>query len=132
GLKRIGIAVTDPLMMFAKPLTTLSPAEVSDFLHEYIKTESVSNFIVGKPLQMDGTDSESAPLVKQFKTWLQTTWPTIPIDDIDERFTSMMAVQSMIDNGIKKQDRKNKKNIDSTAAALILQTWLQKNNNTNF
>lgn len=129
GLRRIGIAVSDPLMIIAKPLTTLSPAEISNYLHEYIQKEEVGHFVIGKPLRLDGTPSESAHLVQQFREWLEKTWPDIKIDDIDERFTSSMALQSMIDNGIKKSDRKNKKNTDSTAAALILQTWLAKKYN---
>jgi putative Holliday junction resolvase len=129
GLKRIGIAATDPLMIIAKPLITLSPAQIADYLEVYIKDEEVVQFVVGKPMRLDGSDSESAHLVVQFKNWLAQTWPHIPIEDIDERFTSSMAQQSIYDNGIKKSDRKNKKNIDSTAAALILQTWLVKKTN---
>lgn len=126
GLKRIGIAVTDPEMILASPHSTLSPQEIGPFLKNYIPAEEIICFVVGKPLKHDGSPSESAVLVQQFMDWLKAQWPEIPLEMIDERFTSIMAADALRQGGLKKQDRKNKSLLDSTAAALILQSWLNR------
>ena len=129
GLKRIGIAVTDREMILATPHSTLSPKEIGPFLKQYTASEEIICFVVGKPLKHDGSPSESAGLVQQFTDWLKQTWPEIPVDLIDERFTSTMAADALLASGLKKQDRRNKSLLDSTAAALILQTWLRRREN---
>lgn len=126
GLKRIGIAVTDQEMILSTPHSTLSPQEIGPFLKEYIASEQIVCFVVGKPLKHDGSPSESAGLVQQFTDWLKGTWPEIPIDLMDERYTSTMAADALLRGGLKKKDRRNKSLLDSTAAALILQTWLSR------
>ena len=129
GLKRIGIAVTDSEMILATPHSTLPPQQIGTFLKEYVAQENVICFVIGKPLRLDGSASESAGLVKQFAEWLTQNWPAIPIDYIDERYTSSMAADTLVASGLKKQDRRNKSLLDSTAAALILQTWLSRREN---
>jgi putative Holliday junction resolvase len=127
GLKRIGVANTDPLQLIATALGTFSPAEIAPFLQKYMSTEEVESFVVGEPLQADGTPSESAHLVNQFKAWLLQQFPTIPVYMVDERYTSSMAKQSLLDSGLRKKDRRDKKLLDSVSATLILQTYLQTN-----
>lgn len=125
GLKRIGVAVTDPLQIIATSVGTYSPNDIAKYLNEYIKTEPLELFVLGKPLQMDGSNSESYHLVEQFSAWLQTTFPDIPQKWIDERLTSKMASQALFDSGLKKKQRQDKKLLDAVSATLILQTYLQ-------
>ena len=125
GLKRIGVAVTDPLQIIATSVGTYSPNDIANYLNEYIKSEPLELFVLGKPLQMDGSNSESYHLVEQFSVWLQTTFPDIPQKWIDERLTSKMASQSLFDSGLKKKQRQDKKLLDAVSATLILQTYLQ-------
>ena len=125
GLKRIGVAVTDPLQIIATSVGTYSPKDIATYLNEYIKNEPLELFVLGKPLQMDGSNSESYQLVEQFAAWLQTTFPHIPQQWIDERLTSKMASQALFDSGLKKKQRQDKKLLDAVSATLILQTYLQ-------
>ncbi len=124
GLKRIGVAVTDPLQIIATSVGTYSPNDIAAYLNEYIKREPLELFVLGKPLQMDGSNSESYHLVEQFSAWLQTTFPDIPQKWIDERLTSKMASQALFDSGLKKKQRQDKKLLDAVSATLILQTYL--------
>ena len=124
GLKRTGLAVTDPLQLIASGLTTVSSSDLLDFLKEYIENESVELMIVGEPKQMDNTPSESEKIIKPFLVKLKKTFPNIPIKRFDERFTSKMAFQTMIDSGLKKNKRKNKALVDEISATLILQSYL--------
>ena len=124
GEKRTGIAVTDELQIIASGLTTVDTKNIFSFLTTYLKTENVELFIVGEPKQMNNTESESEQFIKVFVEKLGTTFPKIPIKRIDERFTSKMAFQSMIDGGLKKKQRKNKALIDEISATLILQSYL--------
>lgn len=126
GTKRIGIAVTDPLQIIANGLTTVHPKDIVDFLKKYLLTEQVERFIVGEPKQMDGTASQSAPHVKGFISLLKKQFPTIPIETIDERFTSKMASAAIAQSGLKKQDRQNKALVDTISATIILQSYLEK------
>jgi putative Holliday junction resolvase len=125
GTKRVGVAVTDPLKLIANPLTTIDTPKIFEFLKQYLQTEMVETFVVGKPLRLDGTDTHGTQPTDVFVKKLQEYFPAIPIVRIDERFTSSMALQTMIDMGTKKKDRQNKKNLDQMSAALILQTYMQ-------
>ena len=124
GLKRTGIAVTDELQIIASGLTTVKTNELLSFLKDYISKEKVELFLVGEPKQMDNTASESETLILPFLDKLEKLIPNIPIKRIDERFTSKMAFQTMIDSGLKKNQRKNKALVDEISATLILQSYL--------
>lgn len=124
GLKRTGIAVTDELQIIASGLTTVPTEDLISFLKDYISKENVELFIVGKPKQMDNSDSESEQLIVPFITNLSKEIPTIPIERVDERFTSKMAFQTMIDGGLKKKQRRNKALVDEISATIILQSYL--------
>jgi len=127
GTKRTGIAITDELQIIASGLTTVNTKKIFSFLTEYLKNEKVELFIVGEPKQMNNTESESEQFIRPFITKLNQTFPKIPIKRIDERFTSKIAFQSMIDSGLKKKQRQNKALIDEISATLILQSYLQQN-----
>lgn len=124
GMKRTGIAVTDELQIIASGLTTVATIELLKFLKDYTSKESVELFVIGEPKQMDSTASESEALILPFITKLQKQFPNIPIKRVDERFTSKMAFQTMIDSGLKKNQRKNKALVDEISATLILQSYL--------
>ncbi len=124
GTKRTGIAVTDTLQIIASGLTTVNTGELLQFLQDYTSTEQVELFLVGEPKQMDNSASESEKHILTFIESLKETCPTIPIKRVDERFTSKMAFQTMIDSGLKKNQRKNKGLIDEISATLILQSYL--------
>ena len=125
GQKRTGIAVTDELQIIASGLTTVSSATVIDFLKDYFSKEKVEIVIVGNPLQMNGKPSESAPIINGFVTHFSNIFPDMKVVRVDERFTSKMAFQSMIDNGMKKNQRKNKALIDEISATIMLQDYLR-------
>ncbi|WP_299523684.1 Holliday junction resolvase RuvX [uncultured Lutibacter sp.] len=127
GEKRTGIAITDELQIIASGLTTIDTKKIFSFLTDYLKNENVELFVVGEPKQMNNTESESAQFIKPFIIKLSQTFPKIPIKRVDERFTSKMAFQSMIDSGLKKKHRQNKALIDEISATIILQTYLQQN-----
>ena len=126
GKKRTGIAVTDELQIIASGLTTIETKKIFSFLTEYIKKENVELFIVGEPKQMDNTESESEHFIKIFINKLSTTFQKIPIKRIDERFTSKMAFQSMIDSELRKKQRQNKALVDEISATIILQSYLNQ------
>ncbi|MCH4551020.1 Holliday junction resolvase RuvX [Aestuariibaculum lutulentum] len=124
GIKRTGIAVTDELQIIASGLTTVNTSELLSFLKDYTSKENVELFVVGEPKQMDNTASESEVLIAPFLEKLNKQFPNIPVYRVDERFTSKMAFQTMIDSGLKKNQRKNKALIDEISATLILQSYL--------
>lgn len=124
GLKRTGIAVTDELQIIASGLTTVNTKDLLVFLKDYTTKEEVELFLVGEPKQMDNTASESEVLILPFISKLEKLFSNIPIKRVDERFTSKMAFQTMIDSGLKKNQRKNKALIDEISATLILQSYL--------
>jgi len=126
GTKRIGIAVTDPLQMIANSLDTIHPLEIIDYLKKYLLTEQVERFVVGEPKQMDNTPSQSAPHVKGFVNLLKKTFPEIPIDMMDERFTSKMASAVILQSGINKKARQNKGLVDNISATILLQSWMER------
>lgn len=127
GTKRTGLAVTDELQIIASGLTTVNTKELLAYLKTYTTTESVDKIIVGLPKQMDNTASESEVFIQKFLLKLNQEIPDIPVERIDERFTSKMAFQSMIDGGLKKKQRQNKALIDEISATLILQSYLASN-----
>ncbi len=124
GKKRTGIAVTDELQMIASGLTTVNTNDLITFLKQYINKEKVELFLIGKPKQMDNSDSESEALIIPFLKKLEKEIPQIPFLRIDERFTSKIAFQTMIDGGLKKKQRRNKALIDEISATIILQSYL--------
>lgn len=124
GTKRTGIAVTDELQIIASGLTTVNTKELIDFLKTYTSEESVELFIIGEPKQMNYNASESEVSILKFLKTLETVFPNIPIKRIDERFTSKMAFQTMIDSGLSKKQRQNKALIDEISATIILQSYL--------
>ena len=126
GTIRTGIAVTDELQIIASGLTTVDTKKIFSFLTTYLKNEKVELFIVGEPKQLNNTESESEQFIRPFIEKLKTTFPKIPIKRVDERFTSKMAFQSMIDSGLKKKQRQNKALIDEISATIILQTYLEQ------
>ena len=128
GKKRTGIAVTDELQIIASGLTTVTTKELIPFLKEYIKKENVELFVIGKPKQMDNSDSESEALIIPFLEKLSKQISSIPIKRVDERFTSKMDFQTMIDSGLNKKQRQNKALVDEISATIILQSYLYNKN----
>jgi putative Holliday junction resolvase len=124
GLKRTGIAVTDPLRIIATPLETVATSGLLQFLTGYIQKENVDEFVVGMPKTLLNEDSEIAPVVRKFVENLKLKFPMKPIHLADERFTSSMAMQAMIDGGMKKKDRQVKGNVDKISATIILQSFI--------
>jgi putative holliday junction resolvase len=125
GKKRIGLAVTDPMQMLALPMATIDNDKIFDYLAAYFIKEEVDVIVLGEPKHLDGKDTDATPLVAEFELKLKEKFPEKPIVKIDERLTSRMAKQTLIDAGYKKSDRRNKKLVDTVAAALILQTYLE-------
>jgi putative Holliday junction resolvase len=129
GSKRIGLAVTDPLKIFASPLTTVSPSEFDTFIKNYIKEDVVEAFVIGYPVQLNNQPSESVSYINPFIKKLKKEYPEIHIYLADERFTSRMALRTMIDGGVKKKDRQDKSMIDKISASIILQSFLDNRSN---
>ena len=126
GKVRSGIAVTDELQMIASGLTTVPTKDLLPFLVDYTRQESVEKFVVGLPKQMDGTPSESEALIQPFLKKLSQQFPKMPIERQDERFTSKIAMRTMIDGGRKKKKRRDKAKLDEISATLILQAYLDR------
>lgn len=126
GKKRTGIAVTDELQLIASGLTTVRTHDLIVFLKKYLNDETVDCIIVGEPKQMNNTPSESEVLIKPFLKQLSKAFPEIPIERQDERFTSKIAFQTMIDSGLKKKQRQNKALVDEISATIILQAYLNR------
>ncbi|MBT8187292.1 MAG: Holliday junction resolvase RuvX [Croceitalea sp.] len=124
GKVRTGIAVTDEMQLIASGLTTVATKDIVPFIENYLQSENVEIIVVGEPKQMDGTASESEVLMQPLLKQLSVKFPKLPIIRQDERFTSKMAVQSMIDSGMKKKKRQNKALVDEISATLILQAYL--------
>ena len=129
GKKRIGLAVTDPLQMFASPLNTVCPEDFDSFIENYIKTEAVDEFVIGYPVQMNNQPSESVNYINPFIKKLKKTFPEKHIHLVDERFTSQMALKTMIAGGVKKSDRRDKSMVDKISASIILQSFLDNRSN---
>lgn len=126
GIKRTGIAVTDELQIIASGLTTVPSETLMNFLQEYFKKEEVISVLIGDPKQMNGQPSESAPLVEAFVEKFKTQFPDMKVIRVDERFTSKMAFQTMIDSGLKKKQRQNKALIDEISATIMLRDYLSR------
>ncbi len=126
GKRRTGIAVTDPLQIIATALTTVQTNVLFEFLENYFKKEQVECLVVGEPMFMDGSAMEIEIAISEFIKKFSEKFNQIKIQRMDERFTSKIAKQTLIDSGLKKKDRKNKANLDSTSAVLILQAYLEK------
>ena len=126
GLKRTGLAVTDPFQIIATGLTTIESPRLINFLKDYFSKEPVELVIIGDPRNWDDSDTHATPLVREVIARLKKKFPTIPVETVDERYTSKMASQAMIDMGMKKMQRRNKALVDEIAATIMLQEYLQK------
>jgi len=126
GQKRTGIAVTDEMQIIASGLTTIASETALDFLKEYFTKERVEKVLVGEPKQMNNDPSQSAPIIEAFVEKLKLQFPGMPVERVDERFTSKMAFQTMIDSGLKKKQRQNKALIDEISATIMLQDYLSR------
>ena len=127
GRKRVGVAVSDPLGIFASPMDTVPAAKIIDYLKKYAETESVTRFVVGYPVNMDNTPSEAAADVDIFLKNRAKAFPSVPVTLEDERFTSVLAHRAMIGGGMKAKDRRDKSSVDKISAAIILQSYLDRN-----
>ena len=125
GKKRTGIAVSDPLQIIANGLTTVETSKLFDFLSDYLQKEQVSTIVVGLPKQMSGDPSENMRRITPFVNRLRKLYPQITVEYFDERFSSKMAFQAMIDGGVKKKDRQNKALVDEISATIILQGYME-------
>ncbi len=125
GGKRTGLAVTDPLQIIATALTTIHTKELIPFLKKYFEKESVELILIGEPLNLDDSATHATPLVKAAIVRLKKEFPLIPIQTVDERYTSKMASRAMVEMGMKKKDRQVKGNVDQVAATIMLQEYLQ-------
>ena len=129
GKKRTGVAVTDPLQIIASGLTTVETQQIFKFISTYLQTEKVDCFVVGFPTQMENSKpSHSAPFIETFVKQLKKKYPDIPVDLEDEHYTSKLAVQAMIDGGLKKMQRRDKAMIDKVSASIILQSYMSRTN----
>jgi len=126
GFKRTGIAVTDELQIIASGLTTVPSNTAIAFLKDYFSKEDVIKVLIGEPKQMNGQSSESTPIIEKFVADFKTAFPDMKIERVDERFTSKMAFQTMIDSGLKKKQRQNKGLVDEIAATILLQEFLTR------
>ena len=126
GLKRTGLAVTDPLQIIATGLTTVESPRLINFLKEYFKKEEVEMIIVGEPKNWDESDTHATPIVKKIVERLKKEFPMLPVTMVDERYTSKLASRAMIDMGMKKKQRRNKALVDEIAATLMLQEYLER------
>ena len=125
GAKRTGIAVTDPLKIIATALATVETTALFPFLKKYMVQEPVELMLIGAPLNLDDSATHATPLVQQAIKRLQKEFPLIPVQTVDERYTSKLASQAMVQMGMKKKDRQQKGNIDQVAATIMLQEYLQ-------
>jgi putative Holliday junction resolvase len=126
GRKRVGVAVSDPLRIFASALETVPSAKIIEYLQKYAASESIERFVVGYPVNLDGRPSEAAKDVDAFLNLLRKKFPSVPVSLEDERFTSVLAHRAMIDGGVRKMDRRDKSAVDKVSAALILQTYMDR------
>ena len=125
GKKRTGIAVTDPLQIISTGLMTVDTKELFTFLKKYFSEEQVELMVVGEPKNLDDSDTHATPLVRQFIKRLAKEFPTMPVTTVDERYTSKMAKQAMLEMGMKKKERRNKRNVDEIAATMMLQEYME-------
>ena len=126
GVRRTGIAVTDPLQIIANGLTTVDTRQLLAFIKDYVKREQVERFVIGRPMQTNGRESENLKNVQKFVEQLQRALPDIPVTWWDERYTSVLAHQTMLESGIGKMARRNKALVDEISACIILQGWMER------
>lgn len=126
GKRRTGLAVTDPCQIIAGGLTTVETPSLLKYLQDYVAKEPVERFVVGLPKQTNGLDSENLPRVQAFVKKLETVFPDIPVEWWDERYTSVLAHQTMIDGGLGRKARQNKALVDEISATIILQGWMER------
>ena len=129
GKKRTGLAVTDPLQLIANGLTTVETPRLEAFIMDYVKREEVERIVIGRPRQMDGEDSENMIRIEPFVNRLRKILPAIPVEYVDERFTSVLAHRAMIDGGLRKKARQNKALVDEISACIILQSYMESKRN---
>ena len=129
GTKRIGIASTDPLQIIANSLDTVHPKDVVVYLKKYLLTEQVEAFVIGLPRTLRNEESSNAANVKAFTNLIKKNFPDMPIYGVDERFTSSMALDTMISGGMSKKDRRDKANVDKISATIILQSFMEQKQN---
>jgi len=127
GRARVGVAMSDPLGIFASPLETVATAKIIDYLQKLTTSETVVRFVVGYPMNLNGKPAEAATDVDLFLKQLAKRFPGIPVVLEDERFTSVLAHRAMIDGGMKKSERRKKESVDRISAAIILQSYLDRN-----
>jgi putative holliday junction resolvase len=126
GAKRTGIAVTDPLKIIAQALVTVETPQLFNFLKDYFKKEAVELILIGEPKNLDDSDTHATPLVRKTIERLKKEFPAIPVEAVDERYTSKLASRAMVDMGMKKKQRQDKSMIDQIAAAIMLQEYLAR------
>lgn len=126
GQKRTGLAVTDEMQIIASGLTTVESQKTIDFLKDYFAKEKVEKVLIGEPKQMNNEASQSTEIIEKFVAQFKQNFPEMPVERVDERFTSKMAFQSMIDSGLKKKQRQNKALIDEISATIMLQDYLSR------
>ena len=126
GRKRTGLAASDPLGIFASALETVPSAKIIDYLQKYSEKETITRFVLGYPMNLDGRPSEAAADVDAFLPVLKKAFPGVPVELEDERFTSVLAHRAMIDGGMKYKDRRNKASVDRISAAIILQGYMDR------
>jgi RNAse H-fold protein YqgF len=129
GRKRVGLAVTDVLQIIATSLDTVHSKDVIKYINEYVKSEPVELFVIGFPKDLQNKDTDATKFVENFIKQLNKAFPNIPVEKIDERFTSKIAFRAMIDGGLKKSDRRDKSMIDKVSAVIILQSYLEQRQN---
>ena len=127
GRARVGVAMSDPLGIFASPLETVASAKIIEYLQKLTTSEKVVRFVVGYPMNLDGRPAEAAADVDAFLKRLAKNFPAIPVSLEDERFTSVLAHRAMIDGGMKKSERRKKESVDKISAAIILQSYMDRN-----
>lgn len=126
GVRRTGLAVTDPLQIIAGGLATVPTPQLMDYIKQYVAREQVERFVMGFPKQTNGRDSENLPRVMAFADRLKKQFPQIPLDMWDERYTSVLAHQTMLEGGLGKMARRNKALVDEISAVIILQGWMER------
>ena len=126
GRKRVGVAVSDPLGIFASALETVHSAKIIEYLKNYAQKETIVLSVVGYPINMNGAPSEAAKDIDVFLKHLAKAFPDVPVVKEDERFTSVLAHRAMLDGGMKKQDRQKKESVDKISAAIILQSYMDR------
>jgi putative Holliday junction resolvase len=125
GKKRVGVAVTDPLQIIATALDTIETKEIFAFIDKYLNAEQVESFLVGLPLNTGYQENEVMPLVRKFIENLQSKYPQIPTNTLDERFTSKMATKAILLSGVNKKARQNKETVDKVSATILLQSYME-------